>query len=486
MKLVYRLLIFAMAVIMVFTTVLVMLVDRRLRDRMVEERARELGRDARLIAAQWETGSEARKTAERAASAIGGRVTLVDRNGTIVGDASSGRLVPDRLGSRAWRPEVYTALSGELGVAVAGKDDDADGELYVAVPTRNGAVRVAMDMHSLNEIFDVARRDMIGAGFLATLCVGLFSILFARYVSKPVIQLRDIARGLSRREFSNHPPVDAPGEIGDLAESLRQLSGQLQALEGVRRDFIANVSHELCSPLTIASGFAATLARHDPPEEERQQFARAILSSTNRMQRVIDDMLDLTRIESGGWIPRPEPISLFEATTDVLDSLRPAANRKGVALLCDFASVGGKMVADRTAVRQTIANLSENAIRHTHAGSITVFTEVTAEGVWLGVRDTGEGIAAHHLPRIFERLYRVDSGRARRSGGSGLGLAIVKHMAEAHGGRVEADSDAGRGTTIKALFPQPDQAARPRSPAEARRAVIYQSHAGHGPGFSSS
>jgi signal transduction histidine kinase len=329
-------------------------------------------------------------------------------------------------------------------------------------------------MDSLNEIFAVAYRDMISAGFVATLCVILFSVMFARYVSKPVTQLRDMARALGRREFDSHPVIDAPGEVGDLAESLSHLSGQLQSLEGVRRDFIANVSHELCSPLTIASGFAATLARHDPPAGERKEFARAILSSTNRMQRVIDDMLDLSRIESGGWTPRLEPISLFEATTDVLDSLRPATARKGVALLCDFTTGGGMIEADRTAVRQTIANLSENAIRYTHSGSITVFTELSPEGVWLGVRDTGEGIPPEHLPRIFERLYRVDGGRGRRSGGSGLGLAIVKHMAEAHGGRVEATSQMGVGTTIKALFPQPVGPRRRATPVEGLRRVGYQ------------
>ncbi len=475
MKLVYRLLIFAMSVIMVFTTVSVLLVDHRLRERMINERANGLERDARLIAAQWKSDGNPQDIAERSAFALGGRVSLVDTAGTIVGDASLGRLNPDRIGTKALRPEVIQALGGTVGIVIEQRDEVTKGELYVAVPSNRGVVRIAVDMAALDEIFDVARRDIIGAGFLATLCVGLFSILFARYVSKPVIQLRDMARALSRREYNHRPAISAPGEVGDLAESLTQLSGQLQNLEGVRRDFIANVSHELCSPLTIASGFAATLARHDPPAEERQQFARAILSSTNRMQRVIDDMLDLTRIESGGWIPRPESISLFEATTEVLDSFRPSANRKGVALLCDFVSGGGSITADRIAVRQTIANLSENAIRHTHSGSITIFTDVTTEGVWLGVRDTGEGIAPHHLPRIFERLYRVDSGRARRSGGSGLGLAIVKHMAEAHGGRVDAQSEPGLGTTIKVLFPQPDRTPRPKTPAEPDRAVVFQS-----------
>ena len=474
MKLVYRLLIFALGVITVFTTVSVMLVDKRLRDRMVNERAGELSRDAHLIGSQWTKGSDPQRLATRAAESLGGRVSLINRSGIILGDASDGRLETEKLGSKADRPEVAYALSGVVGIELEEGETDSEGKLYVAVPTEMGVVRVSEDMSSMNGIFDVAIRDMISAGFLATLCVCLFSIMFANYVSKPVTQLRDMARALSRREFEDHPPIEAPGEIGDLAESLTQLSGQLQTLEGVRRDFIANVSHELCSPLTIASGFAATLARHDPPPEERQQFARAILSSTNRMQRVIDDMLDLTRIESGGWTPRPEPISLFEATTDVLDSLRPAANRKGVALLCDFVPGAGVIIADRTAVRQTIANLSENAIRHTHSGSITVFTELTSEGVWLGVRDTGEGIAAHHLPRIFERLYRVDSGRARRSGGSGLGLAIVKHMAEAHGGRVHAESEPRLGTTIKALFPQPDSRPRVKTPVEPTRAVAFQ------------
>lgn len=473
MKLVYRLLIFALSVIMVFTVIAVVLVDKRLRDRVVNERANELGRGARLIAGQWTTGASAERTAARAAEALGARVTLVDKSGIIVADASSGVLPTSPVGSRARRPEVAVALRGEVGVSVEDPQSPHEGELFVAIPTEQGVVRVAVDMASLNLIFDVARRDMIGGGFLAVLCVTLFSLFFARYVSKPVIQLRDMARALSRREFDGHPTIEAPGEVGDLAESLSQLSDRLQTLEGVRRDFIANVSHELCSPLTIASGFAATLARHDPPPEERQQFARAILSSTNRMQRVIDDMLDLTRLESGGWIPRPEPISLFEATTDVLDSLRPAANRKGIALLCDFAS--SSLIADRTAVRQTIANLSENAIRHTHSGSITVFTEITAEGVWLGVHDTGEGIASYHLPRIFERLYRVDSGRARRAGGSGLGLAIVKHMAEAHGGRVHAESEPGLGTTIKALFPQPDSSPRMKTPVKPMRAIAFQS-----------
>ena len=112
-----------------------------------------------------------------------------------------------------------------------------------------------------------------------------------------------------------------------------------------------------------------------------------------------------------------------------------------------------KVHADRTALRQILANLLENAVRHTAGGTASVRTERDANGVWVDVADTGPGIPAEHLPRVFERFYRVDTGRARSSGGTGLGLAIVKHLAEAHGGRVRADSAVGRGTTIGVFFP---------------------------------
>jgi signal transduction histidine kinase len=179
-----------------------------------------------------------------------------------------------------------------------------------------------------------------------------------------------------------------------------------------------------------------------------------ILTNTQRMQRIVDDLLDLSRVESGGWAPRPETVNVPELVREVLASLGPAAEAKGLSMRTYFPHGGEVVHADRTAIRQIISNLVENAVRHTSQGIVTVFTEPDPKGTWIGVRDTGEGISADHLPRIFERFYRVDSGRGREQGGTGLGLAIVKHMAEAHGGRVRATSRAGEGTSIAAFFPR--------------------------------
>jgi methyl-accepting chemotaxis protein len=330
MRLVHRLLIFSLALVTIMVAFVMAIVDMRLRDRMVSERAAELGREAELIGGQWAGTASAREIAERSSKALNGRVSLIDHEGLIVADAALAGLTIRPVGEKAHRPEIAQAKAGKMGISIDTNDIDKSPDLYVAVNTSKGIVRIGVEMSSLDRIFDQARQDVVTAGFVALLWAALFAVVFARYVSKPVIQLRDMARALSRREFDGHPVIDAPGEVGDLAESLEQLSTRLQALEGLRREFIVNVSHELSSPLTIASGFAATLARHDPPAESRKQFARAILSNTHRMQRVVENMLDLSRIESGSWIPRLDRVDLREMIADIFDAVGPSAEAKNV------------------------------------------------------------------------------------------------------------------------------------------------------------
>ena len=237
---------------------------------------------------------------------------------------------------------------------------------------------------------------------------------------------------------------------GGAVLALFDLTG-LRRLQAVRRDFVANVSHELKTPLTAIRGFAETLAS-EVKDEQHAKFAETIRLNAERMQHLVDDLLDLSRIESGGWTPQPVQLDAANAISDALLSLRDEAKKKGATLETEF---GVRSVrADPMAVRQIVTNLVENAIRYTPGGgTITVFTRSYNGGVQLGVRDTGSGIPPEHLPRIFERFYRVDPARSRAAGGTGLGLAIVKHLAEAHGGTAVAESQVGRGTTVTVQFP---------------------------------
>ena len=225
----------------------------------------------------------------------------------------------------------------------------------------------------------------------------------------------------------------------------------VRRLETVRRDFVANVSHELKTPLTAIAGYAETLAA-EASDAQATGFAQTIVENARRMQRLVDDLLDLSRIESGSWEPEPRSVDVETVAREAWGPFAERAAGRDVAF--ESATNSSAINADPEALRQIFTNLFDNALRHTHPrGRIRVGAQRASGATVVRVSDTGSGIPADHLPRIFERFYRVDPGRSRQEGGTGLGLAIVKHLVEAHGGRVEAESELGRGTTILLYFP---------------------------------
>jgi two-component system, OmpR family, phosphate regulon sensor histidine kinase PhoR len=244
-----------------------------------------------------------------------------------------------------------------------------------------------------------------------------------------------------------------PLGVGGAVLALYDLTG-IRKLETVRRDFVANVSHELKTPLTAIRGFAETLSSELSADPQHTQFADTIRSNAERMQHLIDDLLDLSRIESGGWAPTPAVVDIEQAAEEAIAPYRDEATQRGSAIDISVAADAATLRADPVALRQALGNLIENAIRYTPSGgTITLFSQRQDSTIAIGVRDTGSGIPSEHLPRIFERFYRVDPARSRAAGGTGLGLAIVKHLVEAHGGRVRAESRVGQGTTISLFFP---------------------------------
>jgi signal transduction histidine kinase len=564
MRLTNRVLAGALAVIGVHVAVMVLFVDRQLGARLHDEAVEGLAREARVVAVHWTRGVDALALAHADGRALGHRVTLIRPDGVVIGDTDFDRDGLAGLQNHAGRPEVAAAREGRLGVATRPSPSRGDKEVYVAVRAPLGVARVSMNAFALESTIADARLAVMVAGLAALALALVVAWSLSRALTRPLVELRDVARAIATGDLERRASLETPGELGDLALSLRELSEQLAAqnvarrahdalleqlteslnegvvgvdasrqvarinetgrrllgvrdpvpfsadliprdrtlresldaafggqttegnetvllgrtvtitarplesggavlalldltrlrrLEAVRRDFVANVSHELRTPLTVVGGFAETLAHDDLPADSRQQFAERILANTRRMQQLVDDLLDLSRIESGGWVPNPEVVDLSAITAEVIAAAREAAAAKGSSLEADIGAAQ-TMYADPTAVRQVLTNLVENAVRHTTGGRVVLFSRSREDGgVELGVRDSGIGISPEHLPRIFERFYRVDPARSREEGGTGLGLAIVRHLVRAHSGEVRAESTVGAGTTITATFP---------------------------------
>jgi two-component system, OmpR family, phosphate regulon sensor histidine kinase PhoR len=237
----------------------------------------------------------------------------------------------------------------------------------------------------------------------------------------------------------------------------------LERVDAMRRDFIANVSHELRTPLTVVGGFVETLAdAPDLPPSESRRYFDLMLDHTRRMQRLLDDLLILSRLESAEHALKDEPVDvsgLAQSLKAEAESLSRGRHR--VNLEVDSRAW---LKGNQQEIRSALGNLVSNAVRYTpDGGEVTLaWRERNGDGVF-SVTDTGEGIAAEHLPRLTERFYRVDRSRSRETGGTGLGLAIVKHVLTRHGARLEIQSIPGKGSTFAAIFPAQRLLAAPTS-----------------------
>ena len=228
---------------------------------------------------------------------------------------------------------------------------------------------------------------------------------------------------------------------------------ELHRLEGVRRDFVANVSHELRTPLTAIRGFAETLRNNEMPPEQRRQYLDVILRHADRLTALIEDLLELSRIEGGTRTLAPEPIDAVALARELLQDLKPRLDAGGLQASVR-AEAAPRVLADRRALEQVLLNLLDNAIKYSEPGGrVELAVSGSPAGVRIDVIDDGIGIPESDRARVFERFYRVEKARSRDLGGTGLGLAIVKHLVQALDGEVFVVSKEGEGTTFTVRLP---------------------------------
>ena len=225
----------------------------------------------------------------------------------------------------------------------------------------------------------------------------------------------------------------------------------VERLEKTRRDFIANVSHELRTPLTSIQGYTETLLDTEDKPSARE-FLEIVRKNAGRMARLTEDLLVLARVESGEQQFSIRAVNASELLADAAETFR-ASGTNGFRLRV-MQDADECVLADPDAIHQVFANLLDNAVKYGGSGlAVEIGTRVHAEGMEFYIRDFGPGIASEHLPRLFERFYRVDKARSREAGGTGLGLAIVKHIVRAHGGSIHAASELGHGATFSFVLP---------------------------------
>ncbi|MDI6894656.1 MAG: ATP-binding protein [Bacillota bacterium] len=391
----------------------------------------------------------------------GGRLLYLDNAGTVVVDSYGD---PALEGKPLPGAEVREALQGKQMAAVH-HFSDLGWVMYTAVPVATSAGRppagAAFLSASLAPVYARLRSFAAHLGLItaAALLLGAAaSFLLARLITHPLGTLHRAAGELARGHWSHRAGLRGKDEIARLGHALDRMADDLQRLDQTRRGFVADASHELRTPLAALRALAEPLAQgEDVPPQTCREVAAEILGQVDRMQQLTEDLLELARLdhrlESGEHV-HPAAADLASLARDALDMVAPLARQKELDLRLEVAAARAEAPVDEEAIYRVLGNLLENAVKHTPpGGTVTVRVARTGDRAVLEVADTGEGIPPDRLPFIFQRFYRVDPARARRTGGSGLGLAIADRLVRLHGGEITVRSTPGRGTTFTVIIP---------------------------------
>lgn len=561
----FKLLFAFLLVIVVATLTLDLMVRRSWENSLRRETETALRQKVAMFAdrADHEREFQPQQLSEIVAREAGARATIIDPQGRVLADSTADA---ESMENHSQRPEFQSALGGTVGAATRQSRTVGVEYLYIAAPFKNGAVRLAYPLASVQEVRRRIKSELFVSSLIAFLVAMIAAAIYAQSVSKRLRRIEGFAALVAEGDLSARLEESADDEIGAVAHSLdtttkklqdnfealqtsrEQLEtllnsmqeaviavdrdgrvqwanrrmekllptgvrqdtavvesirdpnflavidaalqqrsvatkratsiapgkvfnvtaapmaggravavlhdiSQIERIEKTRRDFIANVSHELRTPLTNIQGYAETLLDTTSEENAIREFLEIIRKNASRMTRLTEDLLVLAKVESGEQKLDLQPIAPSELLCEAADNFRETEVNTTMKLVVH--NEASQLVhADRNAVFQVFRNLIDNAFKYAASGDLLEIGSRDAEGaVEFYVRDSGPGIASEHLPRLFERFYRVDKARSRESGGTGLGLAIAKHIVLAHGGTIWAESELNHGSTFYFTLP---------------------------------
>ncbi len=367
----------------------------------------------------------------------GRRIILTDANNIVVADSEEeliGTTYADHTSGqgRKMNPPGPTAFIGTLHVDTTEPSD-----------VNNAAMQIA---------FNSIGRFFIWGGLIAVVVALILTFILSRRILSPVKALTEASRKLGKGDFSQRVNVNDEGEVGELAESFNTMASDLEHNEQLRRNMVADVAHELRTPLSNLNGYLEAI--RDGVIKPDAETIRSLSEEGATLSGLVNDLQELSLADAGELKLNYQSVDIAKLIKEAVTAAQTRANAKNIKLSASLPRNLPRVNIDPQRTRQVLNNLLANAIAHTLSkGTITVSAQRKVSEIITSVTDTGEGISAEDLPYIFERFYRVDKSRARSTGGSGLGLTIAKRLVEAHGGRIQVESELGKGSTFSFTLP---------------------------------
>jgi len=410
--------------------------------KQISEQYRSDQIESRLRAHYWRQPlgwEDVQSVVEDASRVSGTHIILTAVNGTVIAD-SQGELLGEYYNPDSQGMPLSNPLSGFWGPEILGTvyiSPDPTAEPYVA-PFRR--------------LSESINRSLLLGGSVAIVIALILTFVLSRRLSSPIGVLANAARRLGRGDLSQRVQFRGKGEVKELAQAFNSMAADLERAEQLRRNLVADVAHELRTPLSNIQGYLEAI--RDRVMKANAATIRSLNEETALLSRLVDELQELSLAEAGKLKLVYQAEDIANVVKQAVTSWQPQVAAKEISLSLDLPDNLPLVNIDRQRVNQVLHNLLENAVAHTHKGG-TINVAAMTQGDWVEVcvSDTGEGIPAEDLPNIFERFYRVDRSRARATGGSGLGLTIARRLVEAHGGQITVQSELGKGSSFSFTLP---------------------------------
>lgn len=358
------------------------------------------------------------------------------------------------------RDILKTSLDGGQAHSLT-KSEQNTNLLAVTVPVKSGgnitgAVYLFETIDSIDKLISSVKFSLYVFSALISILIGMLSFGMSYIITSPIDEVIKIAKDISKGDFSRKLPVKGKNEFAQMAQTMNYMTSELENLEENRRKFVSDASHELKTPLaTIKLICDSIVSTENPDPAMIQDFLGDLSDEVDRLTRIIERLLTLTKLDSGKSEPKLEPVDFLVMLNAITKKLTPTANSKNIVLYSDFGNVSLEPInLDYDKIWEAIYNIIDNAIKYSPVGGF-VKLSLAVQNTWItiSIEDNGSGIPDSEKDRIFERFYRLDDSRARDTGGTGLGLAIAKESVLLHGGEIKVESTVGLGSTFIIKLP---------------------------------